>query len=78
MIADALAAEEAPKRPKLRHAQHILDQYAKVCGDGHTEEEPNVEIALPAARAERANSPPKNALSRISRAQTPAIPRPKR
>jgi hypothetical protein len=60
MIADALDAAEtsgADGRRPLAHGQHILDQYAALCGAGERPADPTAGDVLPVAAAAAAPAP---------------------
>jgi hypothetical protein len=79
MIEDALAApEEKRAGPKpIAHAQHILTQYVKLCGDPPPPEaEGSGDVELPAMPAE--SPPPRGSTNPISRVVKNALARVKR
>jgi hypothetical protein len=76
MIAESLEAEDRPRRRPVAHAQHILDQYVRLCdGESDAASEPSAEVSLPVGPADRAPPPraarplaaPKKAIGRVKR-----------
>ncbi len=58
MIEEALAEADEPRsRRPLPHAQHILDQYVRLCDSDLPTADPSAEVALPVAPAPGPGAP---------------------